>query len=75
MIGSFENGWTIVWLGVVIVLVVCVALVVNRPEYIPPPDPPTVESQALKLEQRKAELAREKLPEYARNFGTNRCRK
>jgi hypothetical protein len=62
LISSFENGWAIVGLVVVIaviVLVICAARVVNRPEPVPPPDPPTAESRALKLEQRKAELARE----------------
>ena len=62
LISSFENGWAIVGLVVVIaviVLVICAARVVNRPEPVSPPDPPTAESRALKLEKRKAELARE----------------
>ncbi|MGD0910144.1 MAG: hypothetical protein ABSA96_21390 [Candidatus Acidiferrales bacterium] len=57
-----EDGWAIVRIVVVIaviVLVICLARVVNRPEPVPPPDRATAESQALKLEQRKSELARE----------------
>jgi hypothetical protein len=57
-----ENGLAIVRIAVVIVvivLVICLARLVNPPESVPPPDPPSPESRALKMEQQKAELERE----------------